>query len=255
MHTADVFSLIGPVHTAPDLTTGPGMAILSKCATCGIINRGEWEADAGMASRSHTPVSPSPQRSSAFSPALSAIRSFSLSSSSLGSYPITSSPFSSSPILPSTQPKSSPSPDFFEDFTYSQDMDDDLRRIDQEVAETYQQINHPNRAQNSGVNLALALPRDRKTWVVFRGKVPGIYEYRYVSPLSAGPRTRSHDCPSELAAFQTQGFSDAFQRLFPDRDSAEIAWSRFVRDGTYPDYGRGPWIVFLGRKPGVFSKM
>ena len=60
---------------------------------------------------------------------------------------------------------------------------------------------------------------------------------------------------SDLAAFQTQGFSDGFQKAFPDHGSAEDAWSAFIRDGTYPDYGRAPWVVFIGRNPGVFSRM
>ena len=54
---------------------------------------------------------------------------------------------------------------------------------------------------------------------------------------------------------QTQGFSDGFQRTFPDRDSAEAAWSAYVRYKAYPDYGIGPWVVFIGRKPGVAIKV
>ena len=60
---------------------------------------------------------------------------------------------------------------------------------------------------------------------------------------------------SEFAAMQTQGFSDGFQRVFPDCDSAEEAWSAFIQDGTYPDYSRGPWVVYLGNRLGVISKI
>jgi len=54
---------------------------------------------------------------------------------------------------------------------------------------------------------------------------------------------------------QTQGHKEGFQRFFPTRDSAMAAWSAYNRDKTYPDYGKGPWVVFLGRKPGVFTKV
>lgn len=57
------------------------------------------------------------------------------------------------------------------------------------------------------------------------------------------------------AATQTQGYSDAFQRVFPDRDSAITAWMAYTEEGIYPDYGKGPWVVYLGRKPGIFIKV
>lgn len=57
------------------------------------------------------------------------------------------------------------------------------------------------------------------------------------------------------AAMQTQGYSDAFQRTYPSYELAEAAWIAYTRDGTYPDYGRGPWVVFHGRKPGVFERV
>jgi hypothetical protein len=57
------------------------------------------------------------------------------------------------------------------------------------------------------------------------------------------------------AAMQTTGFSDAFQRCYPDRESARAAWTAFTIHGIYPDYGKGPWVVFLGRKPGVFVRV
>ena len=45
---------------------------------------------------------------------------------------------------------------------------------------------------------------------------------------------------------QTQGYSDAFQRVFPDRNAARATWKAYVRDKIYPDYGKAPWVVFLG---------
>lgn len=56
-------------------------------------------------------------------------------------------------------------------------------------------------------------------------------------------------------ALQTQGFTDAFQRIYPDRVSAEAAWVDYYQDGIYPDYGRSPWVIFLGRKCGVFKRV
>lgn len=56
-----------------------------------------------------------------------------------------------------------------------------------------------------------------------------------------------------LASTQTQGRGlDGFQKSYPDHKSAEIAWSAHVRHITY---GKGPWVVFLGRKPGVFTNV
>ena len=54
---------------------------------------------------------------------------------------------------------------------------------------------------------------------------------------------------------QTQGYSEGFQKTFLTRNSAETAWIAYTQDRTYPDYGKGPWVVFLGRKPGVFTKV
>ena len=139
-------------------------------------------------------------------------------------------------------------------------MDDDFRRIDSDAAAIIEaensQMDHTNLSQSSGVHIFLPTPpRNRRTWVVFHGRLPGIYDYGYASPFI----TESSACPlsrfSESISIQTQGFSDAFHQVFPDCDSAKAAWSTFTRDGIYPDYGRGPWVVYLGHKPGVCSKM
>ena len=60
---------------------------------------------------------------------------------------------------------------------------------------------------------------------------------------------------SELASIQTIGQRDGFQRCYPDRASAEAAYDLFQSDGTYPDYGKAPWVVFLGRRVGVMQKV
>ena len=60
---------------------------------------------------------------------------------------------------------------------------------------------------------------------------------------------------SVLAAMQTQGYSDNFQRVYPNRESAETAWNAFKKDRVFPDYGKSPWVVYIGNKPGVATKM
>lgn len=193
-----------------------------------------------MASRRFALASPLPKRGP--SPSVSAFRSSPLDSGSLVSYPITSSPFGSSPDLSSSCVGSSPSPDLFEPFVYTTAMDSDFRKIDAEGAQHYSQ------------SLPSTPPHDLNTWVVFRGKVPGLYECLYVPSSSIKPSVRSFFF-SEGAAMQTQGFSDAFQRVYPDRTSAEAAWNLYCADGTYPDYGKSPWVVYNGRRPGVFDKV
>ena len=58
-----------------------------------------------------------------------------------------------------------------------------------------------------------------------------------------------------FASIQTQGFSDNFQRTYPDRESANAAWSAYMRDGSFPDYGRPPWVIFIGRWVGVTTRV
>ena len=56
-----------------------------------------------------------------------------------------------------------------------------------------------------------------------------------------------------LASAQTKGYgSNASQKVFPDRLAAEVAWTAHVQHITY---GKGPWVVFLGRKSGVMTKV
>lgn len=130
-----------------------------------------------MAARNHPLFSwPSQQVSS---PTIPATHPSPLRSGTLGSYPITTPPFSSSPPLSSDQARSSSaSPDLFEDLDYSEAMEDDLYRIDSEVAsilgaesQSYRAISPPN----NGASFP-ASHNDQRTWVVFNGKVPGIYD-------------------------------------------------------------------------------
>ena len=141
-----------------------------------------------MAAKNPPSISPSPRRPLTSSPSLSAVRLSPLASGSIGSigsFPFTSSsPFTSSPALSFTQRGSSLSPDLFEDFTYSQEMDADLRRIDLEAAAEYEQASRRGLLPDGRVRLVPPTPdRDRKTWVVFRGSNPGIYECWYASPF------------------------------------------------------------------------
>lgn len=53
----------------------------------------------------------------------------------------------------------------------------------------------------------------------------------------------------------TIGFSDGFQRAYAKRAPAEAAWRAYRADGSFPDYGKSPWVVFHGRRPGVFERV
>lgn len=156
-----------------------------------------------MSDGNRFPLSSPPLRSPTRSPAVSAVRSSPLASGSLRSYPFTSSSFTSSPFS-FTQPSLSPSPvsfapgtperpfsftqaaasspgspDLFEEFSYTEDMDDDFRRIDSDtdaiLHDGPDQMNNPIPLQV--VPPLPAPPRAKKTWVVFRGTTPGIHDY------------------------------------------------------------------------------
>ena len=59
-------------------------------------------------------------------------------------------------------------------------------------------------------------------------------------------------CSAE-ATDQTDGFQRAFMLAFDDPAVADAAYEKFQEDGTIPVHGRGPWVVFVGRQPGVFT--
>ena len=59
--------------------------------------------------------------------------------------------------------------------------------------------------------------------------------------------------PSTEASRQTDGYPCALMLAFDNPDAAEHAYELFEEDGTTPAHGRGPWVVFIGRTPGVFT--
>ena len=118
-------------------------------------------------------------------------------------------------------------------------MDSDFQRIDVEGEQ------HQMTLSQSSSLTPLQREREQRTWVVFCGKIPGIYESLYISSFVSSLST--HSCDSSLGvALQTQGFSDGFQHVYPDHELAEAAWNACTRDGIYPDYSKSPWVVFLG---------
>ena len=40
---------------------------------------------------------------------------------------------------------------------------------------------------------------------------------------------------------------------YDDPTAANTAYEQFQEFGTIPAHGRGPWVVFMGRQPGVFA--
>ena len=61
------------------------------------------------------------------------------------------------------------------------------------------------------------------------------------------------DDPSAEATSQTDGFPYSLMLAFDDPAAADRAYEQFQYDGTTPAHGRGPWVVFIGRTPGVFT--
>lgn len=126
------------------------------------------------------PNSPSPQRMRLLPPALSAVQSSPLPTSSPISFPATSSPLQSSLNLAFVKERAD-SPDLFEPFEYTPDMEVDFRRIDLQAS---QELVEDNDIQSSPpispVEVSAPLPtttaQDQKKWVVFLGKVPGLYD-------------------------------------------------------------------------------
>lgn len=130
-----------------------------------------------------------------YSPTLSAVRPAPLSS--LSSSPITSSPFTSSPTLssvsttqldsPPPAPQdlevptaSPPSPDYFDSFDYTPEMDNGVRII--ENADSHRRQNGlPPLSLRDGIPMFEDAPaysaqdQTAKTWVVFHGVNTGIY--------------------------------------------------------------------------------
>ena len=59
--------------------------------------------------------------------------------------------------------------------------------------------------------------------------------------------------PSSEAISQTDSFPHSLVLAFDDPAIADRAYEAFQEDGTTPAQGRGPWVVFIGRTPGVFT--
>ena len=134
-----------------------------------------WETGDTMAAKHQRPAFSPPRTPLTLSPSLSAIRPSPLLSGTSLSCTVTSSPLTSSPTL--SNGRESASPDLLDDLKFSEDLDDDFRRIDRQAAE-FEQIHTspPMRRIPHTPTPPPTLVRDRKTWVVFRGKTPGIYD-------------------------------------------------------------------------------
>ena len=87
-----------------------------------------------------------------------------------------------------TERGSSDSPDLFDEFKYSEDMDEDFRRIDFEAEAVNGQYGNSFPLLNGGLSVSDSPfqepARDQKSWVVFHGKIPGIYDNGYAPILS-----------------------------------------------------------------------
>ena len=59
--------------------------------------------------------------------------------------------------------------------------------------------------------------------------------------------------PSTEAISQTDSFPHSLVLAFDDPAAADRAYEVFQIDGNTPAHGRGPWVVFIGRTPGVFT--
>ena len=153
----------------------------------------------GIANQSHALSSPAPLmsvRTRNHSISLSAVQSSPPLSGSLISYPVTTASFKSSPNL-SHSDDSLGSPDYLEPFEYTSDMDTDFQRIDAVAAASQLENNDPPSSAESQINSPPPTQADlppspahtesgpstpyqkKRTWVVFQGKEPGIYEYSY----------------------------------------------------------------------------
>lgn len=60
---------------------------------------------------------------------------------------------------------------------------------------------------------------------------------------------------SSLATKQTEGFSNEFKLVYTSAATAHHDYEQFLADGTLPPHGNGPWVVFAGRTPGVFTSL
>ena len=54
---------------------------------------------------------------------------------------------------------------------------------------------------------------------------------------------------------QTEGFANGFKLAFEDPVQAHDAYNQFIKDGIIPPHGKGPWVVFAGRRQGIFTSL
>ena len=211
------------------------------------------------------PTPPTPLRARMHMHSLSTIQSSPLSSGSLISYPVTTASFESSPYL-SQSDDSLGSPDYLDPFEYTTEMDADFQRINAKA--TGSQLEYGSSSSSAEYHADSPPPpthtesppltphRKQKTWVVFQGREPGVYDCVYIFFTRNQADMLAHvGFFRVLASFQTQGFSDNFQRTYSDRETADAAWCAYMRDGTLPDYGRPPWVVYIGRRVGVMERV
>jgi len=72
-------------------------------------------------------------------------------------------------------------------------------------------------------------------------------------PVSPNDISGLTNVVSAEATSQTDGFPGAFMLAFDDPAAANTAYEQFQQSGVVPAHGRGPWVVFIGRQPGVFT--
>ena len=59
--------------------------------------------------------------------------------------------------------------------------------------------------------------------------------------------------PSNEAICQMNGFANALMLAFDDPAIADHNYEQFRDHGIIPTHGSGPWVVFMGWQPGVFT--
>ena len=82
------------------------------------------------------------------------------------------------PSPSTTQVAPPPSPDLIDSFEYTTEMENNVRLIE-EADEGRRQNNLPPLFLQDGVPISDDIPyeQDEKTWVVFHGRVPGVYPH------------------------------------------------------------------------------
>ena len=98
-------------------------------------------------------------------------------------------------------------------------------------------------------------PGSAKRWVVFRGRVPGVYHTASVILFYSHLCRPTESIPSDSARAQTDGIPHSISLSYTKATQAERDYKRFKTDGTLPPFGSGPWVVYVGRSTGVFTDL